>query len=154
MSFVDLMKNDIWSNLDIDRKVQNLIRSKFSQEDELKAARLSRLSDSSAEDLSFISSVDSWVHYCISEGRKARKDNALLKEVIDFELAKNRLSQPVVELEYSEDGQVLNQSEYDKDNEERDTAKSIVDDATEDVVSLYLIRNPELDETEETNGTD
>lgn len=153
MSFVDLMKNDIWSNLDIDKKIQNLIRSRFTQEDELKAARLSRLSDSSAEDLSFINAVDSWVQECISEGRQARKDNELLKQVIDFESAKNRLKQPVVELEYSEDGQVLNQSEYDKDNEERNTATTVVDSATEEVVSLYLIRNPESDSREETNGT-
>jgi hypothetical protein len=87
MSFIDLTAREVWSNIDIDNKVQALIRSKYSVMDEMKAARLSRQSECSADDLLFISSVDSWITECIQQGKEARIDNQKLIEMIQLEEA-------------------------------------------------------------------
>lgn len=93
MSFVNLMGNDVWSEADIGNKVQALIRHRYSAEDELKAARLSRKGDATPEEQSFVASVDAVVEAAVAEGRQARLDNALLVEVLAYEVATNRLAQ-------------------------------------------------------------
>ena len=119
MSFVNLMASDVWSDADISNKVQALVRSKYSSEDELKAARLSRKPDISEDELLFISSVDSVISDAIDEGRAARKDNALLIQVLEYENAMRVLA-----------------------NGEDETAQMIVDNADESVKDLYVLRNP------------
>ena len=93
MSFIDLMANDVWSESDIQNRVQNLIRSRYTAEDELKAARLARKTDATPEELAYVAAVDAVVETAIAEGRQARIDNALLVEVLAYEVATNRLAQ-------------------------------------------------------------
>lgn len=93
MSFVNLMGNDLWSESDIDNKVQAMIRSRYSENDELKAARLARCESPSGDELNFVSALDSWVAECVANGRQARKDTVLLSMVLAVEEAQRRLSQ-------------------------------------------------------------
>ena len=93
MSFVDLMANDVWSEADINNNVQALIRSHYTQEDELKAARLSRKSDASEEEKTFVDEVDAVIVAAIQAGRDARADMDLLMQVFPLEVAQRRLAQ-------------------------------------------------------------
>jgi outer membrane protein assembly factor BamA len=149
MSFVDLMANDIWSDTDINNKVQALIRSQYSEQDELKASRLARNSDISANDLLFIANLDAWISSCVNEGRNARSDMQLLLQVISLEQAQARLSQPEVQPELDEEGNVLNQQQLDEDKQAREQAQAVLDGATADTWALYLQRNPVVEVVEE-----
>ncbi len=93
MSFVNMMSNDVWSSADVDNKVQALIRSRFSENDELKAARLARGASPSVEDQAFVAAVDGWIAECVAEGRQARQDSALLEQALQVEAAQRRLAQ-------------------------------------------------------------
>lgn len=138
MSFVDLMANDVWSGVDIDAKVQAMIRSRYSENDELKAARLTR----SGDDEDFVAAVDSWIAQCVAEGRDARGDMALLLQVFDVEDAQRRLDQPVLEPEYDEDDNITNQDALDQDAAERDAAQDVIDSASPEVMAVVEQRNP------------
>ena len=92
MSFINLMASDVWSEADITNQVQNLIRVKFSAEDELKAARLARKPDATTAERSYVSDLDAWIAQCVQLGREARADMALLQQVLQVESAKMSLS--------------------------------------------------------------
>ena len=85
MSFVNLLANDVWSSLDINRRVQALVRTQFTAEDELKAARLARQESRTDADEAFIASVDAAIAAALSEGVAARADMALLTQVMAVE---------------------------------------------------------------------
>jgi hypothetical protein len=138
MSFVDMMANDVWSNADIDAKVQAMIRSRYSENDELKAARLTRSGDGS----DFVAAVDSWISQCVAEGRDARDDMALLLQVFDVENAQRRLDQPVLEPEYDEENNVTNQDALDQDAAERDAAQDVIDNASPEAMAVVEQRKP------------
>jgi hypothetical protein len=146
MSFVDLMQNDIWSSNDIDNKVQALIRSKYSEQDELKASRLARNTSDNENDTLFITNVDNWISSCIDEGRNARSDMQLLLQVFEIEKATARLKQPEVQPELDEQGNTLNQQQIDEDMKSREEAQVLIDNASEESLSLYLQRNPFVEE--------
>lgn len=148
MSFVDMMSNDVWSSADIDNKVQALIRSRFSAEDELKAARLARPVNPTAEEQTFVAAVDTWIADCVQQGRQARADMALLLEVFDVEAAERRLALPVVEPALDEDGNVTNQAEIDQDTAERTAAQAEVDAASPEVMHWVDLRRPPRPEPE------
>lgn len=142
MSFVDLMGNDVWSPADIDARVAQLIRSQYSSDDELKAARLARKADQAPEDVAFVEAVDAWIAQCVQEGRDARADMALLAQVFPMEDAKRRLDQPIVEPEYDEDGNLMNEDAILRDEAERATAQAVLDDASPEAQALFALRNP------------
>ena len=137
-SFVDMMANDVWSQADIDAKVQAMIRSRYSDNDELKAARLAR----SGGDPAFVAAVDEWIASCVAEGRKARDDMTLLLQVFDVEAAERRLALPVVEPEYDEQGNVINQEAIDLDTAERELAQAVVSGANPEVMQWVDARRP------------
>ena len=91
MSFVNLMASDIWSDADINIRVQAIIRGRFSAEDEMKAARLTRKPDASVDDLAFVADVDQVIESAINEGQQARIDNKLLIETLKYEQSVLRL---------------------------------------------------------------
>lgn len=138
MSFIDLMASDVWSATDIDNKVQALIRSRYSQNDELKAARLAR----SGDDADFVAAVDGWIAHCVQEGRDARADMALLLQVLDLEVAHRRLLLPVLEPEVDEAGNVLNQEALEQDAAERAAAQVVMDAGSAEALALFELRNP------------
>lgn len=148
MSFVNMMANDVWSSADIDNKVQALIRSRFSAEDELKAARLARPANPTSEDQDFTAAVDTWIADCVQDGRQARTDMALLLEVFDVEAAERRLALPVVEPALDEDGNVINQDAIDADQAERTAAQAEVDAASPEVMQWVDLRRPPQPEPE------
>jgi hypothetical protein len=139
MSFIDMYANDVWSGADIDAKVQAMIRSRYSDNDELKAARLAR----SGDDPDFVAAVDAWIAECVQEGRDAQADMATLLQVFDVEAAEQRLALPVVEPEYDEEGNVTNQDAIDQDTAERAAAQAVVDAASPEVMQWVEARRPE-----------
>ena len=141
MSFIDLYSNVIWSETDISNKVQALIRSQYSAEDELKASRLARQPKPNKSDLDFIAAVDQAIKNAIDQGRQSRNDNQLLINAIDYEQAYNRLIKtPEPEFLIVDDEQVLN-TMYEKDLDERKQAQEIVDQVSNDVLELVSLRN-------------
>ena len=130
MSFIDMYANDVWSSADIDAKVQAMIRSRYSENDELKAARLAR----SGDDPDFVAAVDAWIAECVQEGRDARADMATLLQVFDVEAAERRLAQP--ELDPEDEG-------YEQDQEERTAAQAVIDAASPEVMQWVEARRPE-----------
>lgn len=129
MSFVNLMASDVWSDADINNRVQAIIRGQFSAEDELKAARLARKSDANADDLAFVAAVDAVIVEAVEEGRQARADNALLVAVLAYEDA----------------ARIVATSE---DPDEIDAAQAVIDAATDEVKALVAERNPPQPEPE------
>lgn len=138
MSFIDMMANDVWSATDIDNKVQAMIRSRYSENDELKAARIAR----SGDDPDFVAAVDAWIAECVQQGRDARADMALLLQVFPMEDAARRLARPAVEPELDEQGAVTNQDAVDADQAERAAAQAVLDGASPEAQALYEQRNP------------
>lgn len=143
MSFVDMMASNIWSNADIDNKVQALIRSRYSAQDELKASRLARTPNPSETDAAFVVSVDSWIGECVSEGRAARSDMVLLAQVLDLEVHKRRLGMPLVEPVLDEEEAITNQDALDADAAERAAAQAELDSASPEAKELFDLRNPQ-----------
>ena len=145
MSFIDLMASDVWSSADIDNKVQALIRSRYSAQDELKASRLARTPNPSETDAAFVVSVDSWISECVAEGRAARADMTLLAQVLELEVQKRRLDMPLVEPvldEEAEEETITNQDALDADAAERDAAQALLDAASPEAKELFDLRNP------------
>lgn len=142
MSFIDMMASDVWSSADIDNKVQALIRSRYSAQDELKASRLARTPNPTEADAAFVVCVDSWIAECVTEGRAARVDMALLAQVLNMEVAKRRLDMPELEPVLDEEGAVLNQDALDADTAERAAAQAELDAASPEAKELFDLRNP------------
>jgi hypothetical protein len=130
MSFVDMMSNDVWSEADIDNKVQAMIRSRFSENDELKAARLAR----SGQDPEFVATVDAWIATCVQEGRDASLDMGVLFQVFAVESAERRLALPEVD--------PSDEDHYAQDAEERAAAQAVIDAASPEVMVWVDARRP------------
>ena len=145
MSFVNMMASDVWSSADIDDKVQALIRSRYSAQDELKASRLARTPSPGESEAAFVVSVDAWIAECVAEGRAGRADMALLAQVLELEVAKRRLDMPLVEPVFDEEAEeetVTNQDALDADAAERAAAQAALDAASPEARELFDLRNP------------
>lgn len=140
MSFINMLANDVWSDSDISRKVQALIRSKFSQEDELKAARLARQENKTDAENTFIVSVDSTIASALAEGKAAREDMALLTQVLNVEECKRILSLPEVEPILDEQGVVTNQAVIDVFKIVAENCQATIDAASQEVKDLLTLR--------------
>lgn len=146
MSFIEMMASDVWSSADIDNKVQALIRSRYSAQDELKASRLARTPNPSETEAAFVVSVDSWIAECVAEGRAARADMALLAQVLELEVHKRRLAMPLVEPvldEEAEEETITNQDALDVDAAERAAAQAALDAASPEAKELFDLRSPQ-----------
>lgn len=152
MSFIDMMASDVWSSGDIDNKVQALIRSRYSAQDELKASRLARTPNPSETDAAFVVSVDSWIAECVAEGRAARTDMALLVQVLELEVHKRRLDMPLVEPVLDEEEAITNQDALDADTAERAAAQALLDAASPEAKELFDLRNPQPPVEETLDG--
>lgn len=142
MSFIDLMANDVWSRSDIDNKVQALIRSKYSQQDELKASRLARTTNATLADMAFVAEVDAWIAACVEQGRDAHTDMELLAEVLALLDANARLLQPEVTPVYDDKLDIVNQAELAEDTLQRQQAQETLDTASAEAKALFEIRKP------------
>jgi hypothetical protein len=136
MSFVNMMSNDVWSDADIDSKVQAMIRSRFTENDELKAARMAR----NGQDPEFVAAVDTWIAHCVEEGRDASLDMGVLFQVFAVESAERRLAMPEVD--------PSDEEYYAQDAEERAAAQAVIDAASPEVMGWVDARRPPAPEPE------
>ena len=147
MSFINMMANDVWSQADILRKTESMIRTYYSEEQEnilnrkmtgvitgnyqLNAKEAAEIQDFSVK---------------ILESRQANieatRDMILLLQVLEVEKSFLRLRLPMLE-EVIEEEIVINQEEIDIDLQERNAAEEVVATASEEVMKWVLLRNPE-----------
>lgn len=147
-SFVDTMANHIWSDADITRRTEAMIRSEFSVENEhilnrkVLAASVGAYTLTEEEQ----QEVERYTNVTMNArvaGVAAREDMQLLLKAFPIEEAQQRLNrpqlsvawdrfqQPVVEQELDPStGEVMNASEVEQDQIERKAA--------EDIISPYL----------------
>lgn len=132
VSFIDLMANDVWSEADIIRRTEAMIRSEFPAEIEtilnrkIAGAMIGEyvLTEDEQADVARYKIVAQQAQI---EGAAARADMALLAEVMAHEAALRRLA------------------ELDLADEERAAAQALVDAASPEVLSLYALRNPPVE---------
>ena len=154
-SFVNLLANDVWSEADIVRRTESMIRSEFSADQEAilnrkaTGAALGQYSLSPAEmaDLTRYAQVSEDARQA---GDAARADMALLLQVLGVETAERRLDVPMVEPEMDEEGNVTNQDAVDADTAELEVAQAVIDGASEEVMAAVEQRRP--DDPEETEN--
>ena len=147
MSIVDMMASDVWSDADILRRTEAMIRGEFGVEEE---AVLNRKATGAAVG-QYVLTPDEQLELAryaqIAEearqaGVQARADMALLHQVLTLEVAHRRLAQAAIEPVLDEDGNVTNQNEIDQDFAERAEAQAAVDAASPEATELYDRRNP------------
>jgi len=154
MSFINLIINDIWSDADITARTEAMVRSVISLQDELvlnrkiQGANLGQYT-LSTEDQVQMALLAQAGFTAQQEGIAARNDMALLLKVLDYEKAKSRLSLPIIEPVLDEENNILNQEKIDIDIQERDSVQSIIDNADQEIVDLYNLRNPVIEFPEE-----
>lgn len=140
MSFIDLMKSDVWTDQDITNRTEAMVRAAVPLAEELvlnrkvQGAALGQYTLTPADQAQMALLAQAGFA-AQQEGIAARADMALLLEVLEVEAALKRLEQPEVEPE-SED--------YDADQAERDAAQSVVDGASEEVMSWVDARKPAI----------
>ena len=143
-SFINLLANDIWSDADITRRTEAMVRTEFSAEAETilnrKVAGISLSQYTpTPEDLAEMARFKEVVDAAHDEGVAARADMVLLSETLVYEAAKTRLAQTTLQDAWDrlqlpevepildqETGEVLNQAEVDQDKAERAAAQQIV----------------------------
>lgn len=124
MSYINLKSNEIPSQMDISKRTQATIRRFVTQEDELKAARLSRLPSPTQADLDFIARVDRIIAEALVEAQAAQADVDLLIQTIRYEQAKARADEALDPDSLSEEDQ------------------TILSQASQEVKDLFDTRNP------------
>lgn len=150
MSFVNMMGNDRWTDLDINWRVQAIIRSQFTAEDELKAARLARQATKTDSEAAFIASVDSAIAAALAEGHDARADMALLSQALNIEECQRIVAIPISDPVLDEQGAVTNQDQIDLETTVRANCQSQIDAASPEVLALVALRNPKPEPAPET----
>lgn len=151
MSFIDLMSSNIWTEADITRRTEAMIRSKFSVEQELiinrklQGAALGQyiLSDAEKQE---IAEFQADVFEAQQAGDKARADMILLNEILQVEPAYQRLQKKVIEPILDESEQIINQEEIDRDIEERARAEETLVGVSEEARDWLVKRNPVVEE--------
>lgn len=142
MSFINMLANDVWSDQDISRRVQGMIRSKFTQEDELKAARLARKEDKTESEVAFIREVDATIAAALQEGHSAKIDMDLLSKALNIEECQRIVAIPIPEQVFDEDNQVINQTQIDIHLRVAKNCQDVIDSASKEVLALIALRNP------------
>lgn len=145
MSFVDLMKNDVWSEADIKARLHAEIRSEISEFSEteinraLQGAALGLHTLTAAEEAA-IAHFKAATDRVAVLGAQARADAALHHEALAVEEAQARLALPVVSPVRDAGGSVTNQAAVTADSEGRATAQAVVNAATQPVLDLIAQR--------------
>ena len=150
---IDLLGDTIWTDAQINRRVVDLIRQKYSENDELKLARIAIgqqrgvYTPTEAEEIE-ITTYQTHVLACRELGRRARAENDLLRQAIEYERAKRRLLQaPLDPAIYPDvpkfDGKgdqvgTTTHPELIRDAKERARARKVIDTMTDKAV-LALI---------------
>lgn len=153
MSFINLMASDVWTDADITRRTEAMVRSRFTEAAELiinrklQGAALGQY-QLSLEEQAEVAAFNEVVFAARQAGDAARADMVTLNEVLAVEPAFLRLRQPELEPELGEDGQVINQDALDQDAADRLAAQSLVEGVSVQVLDLLMQRNPPRPEPE------
>ena len=147
MSFVDLMKNNTWSDYDITNYTEAVIASEFSQTTQniLNRKLTGSLLGSytlTPEDTLEVTRFKEVSYAAQLQGQQAKKDMELLAQILPVERAFQRLQQPLKEPVKDELDAVTNQVEVDLDVEERSAAQTLLDAASAEVMDWVVKRNP------------
>ena len=152
-SFVNLMADDVWSETDMIRRTEAMIRSEFSLELEtILNRKVSGMAlgtyQPTGRDLADIARYDDVAREAQAAGVAARADMALLLQVFPLEEAQRRLDRPVLSAAWERlqlpevgpvfdelSGEVMNAEHVEQDRAERQAASA--------VVAPYLIPDPE-----------
>lgn len=134
MSFVDLLSSDVWSEADIVRRTEALVRSEFSRDAETilvrKVQGVALGVPLSAEDEAEVAAFRAVLLAAQAAGVEARADMVRLQAVLDHEAALGRLVLPAIEGDA-------------EDAVERGAAQALVDGASAETLALYALRHPE-----------
>ena len=145
MSFVNLMASDIWSDSDITTRTEAIITSQWSDQDQTILSRKSigaslgqyKLTKEDQYALAAFGETSIKVR---SEGQDARKDMALLRNVLLIEPLIERLTHDVVIPILDDTKVVLNQNEVYLDILDRELAEATIASATLDTMALVALR--------------
>ena len=155
MSFVDLMASDVWTDADITRRTEAMVRSRFTEAAELvinrklQGAALGQYRLTPAEQAE-VAAFNATVFDARQAGEAARADMALLREVLAAEPAYLRLRRQTVAPALDEEGAVINQEALDADAAERAEAQAAMDSVSTPGLELLALRNPEPEPAAET----
>jgi len=146
MSFIDLMSNNVFTDQEITRRTELMIRTSFTEEEELilnrkLSAKITGVYQPTPEEEAEFVEFGTLALYAQQVGIQARIDNELLKEILSVEPSYLRLREPIVD-PIEEDGIIINQEEVDQDILERSEAQAIVDGASPTVINWIEVRNP------------
>lgn len=143
MSFVDLKACDIWSEADIIRRTEALIRSEFPAEAETILNRKVLGATTGAYILTAAEEAELARYRAVTlaaqaEGLAARADMALLREVLALEQAQRRLDRPALEAaeDGADDAPPPDPAALEADAAERAAAQAVWDAATPEALRL------------------
>jgi hypothetical protein len=150
MSFIDLMSSNVFTDSEITRRTELMIRTYFTEEEELilnrkLSAKITGVYTPTPEEEAEFVQFGMVAMQAQQEGIAARADNTLLIEILHVEPSFLRLRQPLVEPIY-EDEQIINQEEIDLNIAERADAQVVVDSASGEVMEWIEKRNPVVEE--------
>lgn len=155
MSFINLMASDVWSDADITRRTEAMVRSRFTEAAELiinrkvQGAALGQY-QLSLDEQAEVAAFNEAVFEARQAGEAARADMALLREVLAAEPAYLRLRRQTVAPALDEEGAVINQEALDADVAERAEAQAAMDSVSMPGLELLALRNSEPEPAAET----
>lgn len=141
MSFINLMANDIWTDADITRRTEAMIRTEFSEVAEtILNRKILGMSmgtyTPTPEDQADLQRYSAVAQAAQAEGIAARSDMALLLKVMAMEQAQARLNEPPLPEDATEE-------QIAQDAAERLAAEAVLVNAGPEAQALFLLRNPE-----------
>lgn len=149
MSFVNLLGNDVWTEHDIVRRTEAMVRSEFSAEAEAilnrKVSGVAFGLPLSAEDQAQVAQFRAVVLAAQAAGAEARADMARVQAVLDYEAALARLDRPLYEgpaTVTDGEGNEIPNPEAVTDGLEREAATLVVGQVSADTLALYALRHP------------
>ena len=161
MSIINMLKSDVWSEADIVSAGRTAINAQVSMErqQELQTIMLGHIAQmrtATAEEMAEIALVQQVTEAQVIANAAARADMALLNEVLAYEQALTRLTQPVVTEPATVDvtdmdgnvTQIANPA-IAQDAEERLLAETIIGGISAEGQALFDLRNPPVVEEEE-----
>ncbi len=151
MSFIDMYSNDIWTDADITNRTEAMVRAVMPLQDELvlnrkiQGANLGEYT-LTEKDQSDVLKLKEIGFLAQQEGIAARNDMVLLLKILKYEETKRRLDIPAIDAVMDEEGNIINQNEIDLDLTERNILSLVIDNANEEVINWYNLRNPVIEE--------
>lgn len=144
-SFINMMANDVWSDADITRRTEAMLRSEFSQEAETILNRKVLGASMGTyiltpQDQADIARYNAVALSAQAAGVAARADAALLNGALAVEAAQARLAMPPLVNPEPPEPPIYTEEQLAQDAAERAAAQSVIDAATPEVMLLVWER--------------